>query len=138
MYGILYVALSNRFDGVDWSHNSAFLSSLYTISVYLFPVDHITSLPYESIRSVQALPNGTFIVLVYKGLYFSETYTGWFIRKIFDWLEKVRPTSPNMFFRGEMIQFDMKGKVVHEMFDSVLCATPSLIINGQDVLAVLL
>ena len=93
----------------------------------------MTSLPYESIRSVHALPNNTFTVLVYKGIYSSETYTGWLIRKVFDWLGH---TLPPKFFRGEMTQFDMKGKVVHTTFDSILRATPSLIINGQDVIAV--
>ena len=115
-----------------------FLSSLYNISVDFFPVVHITSLPYEGIRSIHALPNSTFTVLVYKGIYFRETYTGWLIRKVFDWLGKVRHALPPKFFRGEMTQFDMKGKIVHTTFDSILCATPSLIINGQDVLAVFL
>ena len=96
---------------------------------FLFLVVHITSLPYESIRSVHALPNNTFIVLLYKGLYLSETYTGWFIRVVFDLLGKVRPALSNMFLRGEMTQFDMKGKVVHNSFDSIWYATPTLIIN---------
>ena len=111
---------------------------IYIISVDFFPVVHITSLPYEGIRSVHALPNSTFTVLVYKGIYFSETYTGRLIRKVFDWLGKVRPALPNMLFRGEMTQFDMKGKVVHNTFDSIWCATPNLMLNGQDVLAVFL